>query len=78
MTLRLANQPNPLNRLLAIVGLLTVATLMLTFSHTMPGRRLLPYWGRLVDVGEYLVALSMVLILLQLFGAYHWARALGG
>ncbi len=74
----LADQPAPLARLMAVMALLTVAGLFLALSHSMPGRRLLPHWGRLVDIGEYLAAAAMVLILFDLFGAYHWARALGG
>jgi type VII secretion integral membrane protein EccD len=78
VAVRLGDRPDPLARLVVITALLTLAGAMLAFSRTMPGRRLLPYWGRLVDVGEYLVAIAMVLMLLDLFGAYRWARALAG
>lgn len=74
----LADQPNPFARLMVTTLLLTAAGLFLALSHSMPGRRLLPYWGRFVDIGEYLAAAAAVLILFDLFGTYQWARALNG
>lgn len=61
-----------------MVALLGVAVVMVALSRTLPGRRLLPYWGRLADVLEYFVAIAMVVLLLDLLGAFGWARALGG
>jgi type VII secretion integral membrane protein EccD len=74
----LADGADPSGRLVAVAGLLCMAGFMLAFSRTLPGRRLLPHWGRLVDVIEYVIAIGMVLALLALFDAYQWARAMAG
>ena len=74
----ICNDAAPLARAVGLVGLILVAGAMLAYSRTMPGRRLLPYWGRLADVVEYIVALAVVLLLLGVFDAYHWARAMAG
>ncbi|MBB5874190.1 type VII secretion integral membrane protein EccD [Allocatelliglobosispora scoriae] len=47
-------------------------------ARSLPGKRLLPYWGRIADIVEYLFALAMILLLLAVFDAYQWARALAG
>jgi type VII secretion integral membrane protein EccD len=65
-------------RPVALMGLLAVAGSMVAYSRSLPGRRLMPYWGRIADVVEYLVAVAVALLLLGIFDAYHWARALGG
>jgi hypothetical protein len=61
-----------------VVGALCVAIVMLALSRSLPGRRLLPHWGRAADICEYLVAVATMLLLLQLFDVYQWARALSG
>ncbi len=70
--------PVPETRMLVLVGLLSAGAVALLLSRSMPGRRLTPYWGRLVDFFEYVFAIAMVLLLLASFGAYGWARAMAG
>ena len=69
---------SPEYRMAAIAVFIFVAGVMLAYSRVLPGRRLLPYWGRIADVFEYLVAVGMVLLLLAVLGAYQWARAIAG
>ncbi|GAB3158410.1 type VII secretion integral membrane protein EccD [Micromonospora sonneratiae] len=63
---------------LSVIGLLAIAVATLAMSRSLPGRRLLPYWGRIADFVEYLFALGMILTLLAVFDAYQWARSLAG
>ncbi len=78
LTIRLGTGTDPLRRVSVLATLLVTAVVMLAFSHTMPGRRLLPYWGRLADFLEYVLALAMVLLLLGIFDAYETVRGLAG
>jgi type VII secretion integral membrane protein EccD len=59
-------------------GLVVTAGLLLVAARTLPGRRLLPYWGRAADVSETLVALSIAPLLLQVLGLYAYVRTLVG
>jgi type VII secretion integral membrane protein EccD len=74
----LADRSDAQGRLVAVTGLIFTAGFMLAFSRIMPGRRLLPHWGRLVDIFEYVFAIAVVLLLLAIFDAYQWARAMAG
>ena len=61
-----------------LVGLVTVAGLGLAGARLLPGRRLLPYWGRAADIGESLVGVSIVPAVLAALNVYGFARGLGG
>jgi len=78
LAIRLGDQPDPGDRILAVAAMVTIAAVMLAFSRLLPGRRLLPYWGRIADIVEYVFAIAMLLLLLWNFDAYQWARALAG
>ncbi len=78
MAVHFSADPEPRRRLLALTGLLFLAGIMLALSRAMPGRRILPHWGRIADVVEYLAAGAVMLLLLGLLDAFHWARALAG
>jgi type VII secretion integral membrane protein EccD len=78
MAIHFAAHPDQQRRLLALTALLSLAGILLAFSRLLPGRRLLPHWGRIADVVEYLVAGAVMLLLLALLDAYQWARALAG
>ncbi|MFD9123232.1 type VII secretion integral membrane protein EccD [Kitasatospora sp. NPDC059571] len=59
-------------------GLTVLAAVMVIAAHRLPGRRLLPYWGRAADLAESLTALSMVPVLCQVLGLFGYARGLFG
>jgi len=78
LVLHYGGHPDPDNRIVAVAAMVGTAATMLALSRAMPGRRLLPYWGRIADIVEYVFAIAMVLLLLWLFDVYQWARALNG
>lgn len=51
---------------------------LVVLSGYLPGRRLRPYWGRIVDILEYVVALSVVPLLLAVLDVYALVRGLSG
>ncbi|MER5767842.1 type VII secretion integral membrane protein EccD [Streptomyces sp. NPDC001985] len=58
--------------------LVVVAGLLLAAARVLPGRRLVPYWGRAAEIGELLIGVSMLPVLLAVLGTYGWALALFG
>ncbi|MFI0793263.1 type VII secretion integral membrane protein EccD [Micromonospora rubida] len=78
LTIRLAGRSDTTASALSVIGLLVLAVALLAMSRALPGRRLLPYWGRIADFVEYVFAIGMVLALLAVFDAYQWARAIAG
>ena len=67
----------PAGRLLLAVGLLAVTTVLLVTGWTVPGRRLVPYWGRGAEVLHSLVAVSLLPLALWVLGVYGELRAIG-
>ncbi|MCU7825983.1 type VII secretion integral membrane protein EccD [Kitasatospora sp. DSM 101779] len=64
---------------LALAGALPAAgAVLLVVGWTVPGRRLLPYWGRAADILHTLCALSLLPLALQACGVYRTLRGLGG
>lgn len=61
-----------------VLVLTLLAGLLLTAAAVLPGRRLVPYWGRAAEIGELLTGLVMLPALLAVLDAYDWARALFG
>jgi type VII secretion integral membrane protein EccD len=78
LVVRLGSHADLQGRLTAVGGLFALAGAMVAGSRTMPGKRLVPYWGRLVDIFEYVFAVALVVLLLGLLGVYQWTRALSG
>ncbi|MFD3995998.1 type VII secretion integral membrane protein EccD [Streptomyces sp. NPDC058548] len=65
-------------RLLLLAGLTSLAALLAIASWTLPGRRLLPYWGRAADLLHSLMAFSLLPLALGLAGVFQLARGLTG
>ncbi|MDH6143810.1 type VII secretion integral membrane protein EccD [Kitasatospora sp. GP30] len=65
-------------RLLVLGGLLVAGLALLVVAWTVPGRRLLPYWGRAADVLHTLSAVALVPLALLACGVYHAMRAMNG
>jgi type VII secretion integral membrane protein EccD len=72
-----ASQPAG-GRLLLLGGLLALGAALLVVAWTVPGRRLLPYWGRLADVLHTLSAVALLPLALLACGVYHTLRAMNG
>jgi len=69
---------DPTVRLAALPVVLLLTVPVLVIGRKMPGRRLMPYWGRIGDVLQLLTTVAMVPILLAELGVYAYARSLGG
>ncbi|MFE2173385.1 type VII secretion integral membrane protein EccD [Kitasatospora sp. NPDC059462] len=68
----------PGSRLVVFVVMLAAATGLCVAAWTVPGRRLLPYWGRAGDLLHSLAALALLPLALQVFGFYATMRGLAG
>ncbi|HEV8557093.1 MAG TPA: type VII secretion integral membrane protein EccD [Actinophytocola sp.] len=65
-------------RMYWLVIALGAAGVAVAFAQLLPGRRLLPYWGRAGDIFEWVVAISILPLTLGLLGVFGWARSLAG
>ncbi|MEU8526644.1 type VII secretion integral membrane protein EccD [Streptomyces sp. NPDC048629] len=59
-----------------VTALVVVAGACVLGARFLPGRRLLPYWGRAAEILELLVGVSMLPLVLAVLDAYSWARNL--
>ncbi|MEE1790678.1 type VII secretion integral membrane protein EccD [Streptomyces sp. BE308] len=64
------------SRPLLLAGLLAVAAVLAITGWTLPGRRLVPYWGRAVDLLHLLFAIALVPLALLVAGLYSYLRGL--
>jgi type VII secretion integral membrane protein EccD len=67
----------PTGRVLIAVGLMAVTAALLIAGWTVPGRRLVPYWGRAAELLQSLVAIGMLPLTLWVLGVYGELRAIG-
>jgi type VII secretion integral membrane protein EccD len=65
-------------RLGLLAGLTAVASALAIASWAVPGRRLLPYWGRAADLLHSALALSLLPLALTEAGVFAWVRGLSG
>lgn len=65
-------------RLLLTAGLLALAAAVAIASWTVPGRRLVPYWGRAAELLHSTAAISMLPLTLWCLGVYSALRNLNG
>ncbi|WP_406368031.1 type VII secretion integral membrane protein EccD [Streptomyces sp. NBC_01546] len=65
-------------RLGLLAGLTAVASALAIASWTVPGRRMLPYWGRAGDLLHSALALSLLPLALAVAGVFAWVRGLSG
>ncbi|WP_331748043.1 type VII secretion integral membrane protein EccD (plasmid) [Streptomyces chartreusis] len=68
----------PSGRLLLVAGLLAIATAIAIASWTVPGRRMVPYWGRAAELLHSAMAISLLPLSLWVLGVYGMLRALNG
>jgi type VII secretion integral membrane protein EccD len=64
-----------LAQLCVVVGLLALAGNAVAAGQVLPGRRLVPKWGRWGDVLHWLCALSVLPVVLSMTGFYRWAAS---
>ncbi|MFD5873050.1 type VII secretion integral membrane protein EccD [Streptomyces sp. NPDC060322] len=65
-------------RLVVFAVLLAVAAGLVTASWTVPGRRVLPYWGRAAELAHTLLAVALLPLSMWVAGLFGWLRGLFG
>jgi type VII secretion integral membrane protein EccD len=65
----------PVYRQGAVAVLVALAALLLVAARVLPGRRLLPYWGRLADLCHTAAAIAVVPLVLAVLHLYGRVRA---
>ncbi|MER5891385.1 type VII secretion integral membrane protein EccD, partial [Streptomyces sp. NPDC001941] len=65
-------------RLVAFAVLLAAAAALVTASWTVPGRRVLPYWGRTAELAHTALAVALLPLSLWVTGLFGWLRGLFG
>ncbi|WP_329489370.1 type VII secretion integral membrane protein EccD [Kitasatospora sp. NBC_01246] len=78
LTAHLAVGQSPSARLVLLAALLATGAVLAAVSWTVPGRRLLPYWGRAADLLHTLAAITVLPLALSAAGAYQALRAIAG
>ncbi|MEU4094803.1 type VII secretion integral membrane protein EccD [Streptomyces sp. NPDC026673] len=72
-----AHQP-PANRTYIVGALLALVALLVIATWTVPGRRMLPYWGRATELLHSLLAISMLPLALWTLGLLGYLRGMNG
>ncbi|MFF9076446.1 type VII secretion integral membrane protein EccD [Streptomyces sp. NPDC014735] len=78
MAVRAAGESPAGQRPALLAGLLAAAAVAAIASWTVPGRRLLPYWGRAADILHTLAAVALIPLSLWVLGVYGALRAVTG
>ena len=65
-------------RALLVAGLLAVAAALTVAVWTVPGRRLVPYWGRAAEILHSLLAIALLPLTLWLLGVFGTLRGIFG
>jgi type VII secretion integral membrane protein EccD len=68
---------DPGGRTLPAVGVAATAAALLICGWIVPGRRLVPYWGRAAEILHSMVAVSLLPLALWVLGVYGELRAIG-
>jgi type VII secretion integral membrane protein EccD len=63
-------------RLIMVAALLLMATALLIAAWTLPGRRMLPYWGRAAELAHAAVAASLLPLAMSAAGVFHAVRTM--
>ncbi|MEW2168176.1 type VII secretion integral membrane protein EccD [Streptomyces sp. NPDC007084] len=78
LTSLLASDSSPTGRLLLSAGLLGMTATISIAAWTVPGRRMLPYWGRAAELLHSTTAIAMLPLALWVLGVYSYLRGLKG
>jgi type VII secretion integral membrane protein EccD len=69
---------SPADRPVFVVGLLALAAALAVASWTVPGRRMLPHWGRAAELLQSLLAIALLPLTLWVLGVFGALRAING
>ncbi|MDQ0988462.1 type VII secretion integral membrane protein EccD [Streptomyces sp. V2I9] len=73
-----ARSAEPGGRTVVFAVLLGVAAALTVAAWTVPGRRMLPYWGRAAEIAHTLFAVALLPLALWVAGLFGWLRGLFG
>ncbi|WP_455356645.1 type VII secretion integral membrane protein EccD [Streptomyces sp. SYSU K217416] len=73
-----AHGASPGSRLVTAAGLLAAAAAIAIAAWTVPGRRLVPYWGRAAELLQSALAISVLPLTLWVLGVYGALRSING
>ncbi|KUN29794.1 type VII secretion integral membrane protein EccD [Streptomyces antibioticus] len=73
-----AHAAGPDGRPLLLAGLLALAAVLAIASWTVPGRRMLPYWGRAAELLHSGLAIAVLPLTLWVLGVFGTLRAISG
>ncbi|MGW2034743.1 type VII secretion integral membrane protein EccD [Streptomyces sp. NPDC001811] len=68
----------PAGRPVFVAGLLGLAAVLTVVTWTVPGRRMLPYWGRAAELLQSALAVSLLPLMLWAVGVFGDLRAISG
>lgn len=68
----------PADRPVLVAGLLALAAALAIASWTVPGRRMLPYWGRAAELLHSVLAISLLPLTLWTLGVFGALRGITG
>lgn len=75
---QLNDAPVTIRTAVVVLGVTLLAPMMIVLSRTLPGQRLMPFWGRVGDILQVMAGVAQLPLLLTVADAYSWARGLGG
>jgi hypothetical protein len=75
LLLRWATDLSLLGQACVIVGLLGLAGNAVAGAQVLPGRKLVPRWGRLGDILHWACALAVLALVLTVAGFYGWVAS---
>ncbi|MEU1085994.1 type VII secretion integral membrane protein EccD [Streptomyces sp. NPDC005892] len=78
MAVRAAGSMDAAHRPFLIAALVAAAVSAAIASWTVPGRRILPYWGRAADILHSLLAVAVIPLTLWVLGVYTALRTANG
>lgn len=78
LVLYLTRGPEGTPLLVAVMVLAATAGALAVLSWSVPGKRLLPHWGRAAELLQAVLGVAIVPLVLGLFGVYGLLRAVGG
>jgi len=76
--LAMSRHGSPQTRQAVVLWFVAAALVLLMAGWTLPGRRVVPYWGRIADIAQSALAIALIPLLIADLGLFGLARGLGG